>query len=455
MRTILTIACLLIGFSTPAATKYIRSGATGSNNGTSWTDAYSEFASVSWVRGDTYYLAGGSYLALTVAPAANGSWVTIKKANATDNGSDSGWSSSYATTTATISGLVAFDNGKVSLNGVTGSGTSGHGIRIAVTNLTGAAITLEYDTSDYILAGLEIQGAGYAASSNSADGIFWNNGTNQKGLVVSNVWVHEVTRNGLVLGAVAGTSFEDLGMRWSRSVISETGGCLDPDQHGQGMQIAYATDSRFLIIEGSLFKNVVGSAMIGFLGGSSARHSDVRIINNVFWISDNATYRTVSPGVIWAHDSAQYATNFLVANNTVYGVGNVTNTGALAQFVLYSTNTTGNRLINNLWQSSYFSATNYGFGTMATNGYYVNTGAKVPTGTPGQIDGASSGLSAPDSGIFTPSGFALNSGATLSEFTDDFTGATRVAPWDIGAYELIHPTATAGTVTVGTLIIAP
>lgn len=47
-------------------------------------------------------------------------------------------------------------------------------------------------------------------------------------------------------------------------------------------------------------------------------------------------------------------------------------------------------------------------------------------------------------------------GTDLSAFfTDDFTGATRVAPWDIGAYEYLGRSATAGTVNVGTLIITP
>lgn len=50
----------------------------------------------------------------------------------------------------------------------------------------------------------------------------------------------------------------------------------------------------------------------------------------------------------------------------------------------------------------------------------------------------------------------IGAGTDLSAyFTDDFTGATRVAPWDIGAYEYLGRSATAGTVNVGTLNIAP
>lgn len=51
---------------------------------------------------------------------------------------------------------------------------------------------------------------------------------------------------------------------------------------------------------------------------------------------------------------------------------------------------------------------------------------------------------------------AISAGTDLSAyFTDDFTGSTRVAPWDIGAYEYVGTRATVGTVNVGTLHITP
>lgn len=51
---------------------------------------------------------------------------------------------------------------------------------------------------------------------------------------------------------------------------------------------------------------------------------------------------------------------------------------------------------------------------------------------------------------------AIGTGTDLSlYFTTDFTGSTRIAPWDIGAYEYLGRRATANTVNVGTLVIAP
>src|SRR3989304_8100596 len=43
-----------------AASHYVRSGASGSGNGSDWTNAYTTLPS-SLIRGDVYYVAGGTY----------------------------------------------------------------------------------------------------------------------------------------------------------------------------------------------------------------------------------------------------------------------------------------------------------------------------------------------------------------------------------------------------------
>lgn len=440
-------------------THYVRAGATGDGTGTTWANAVTTLAGP-WYRGDRYFIAGGTYTATAITSALSGTnRVTIKKANSADNSSDTGWDASYASAVALINGAWSLNSGYLDVLGVTGSGTSGHGIVVSNSAIS-SVITLAADTSFYTLSGMEIKGPGFAASSNSCDGIYWNNATSHKGLVISNCWVHEVTRNGLTLGSVSGTSYDDPAILWDSNVLSETGGVLDPEQHGQGFQIAPTATSKWLVIRNSTFRNIVGSAMLGYLGGG-ASHSESRIYNNVFCLTDNGAYSGLSPGIIWAHDSSKDATNFFVANNTVYSVGNATNTVSLAQFALQSTNTTGNVLANNIWQSSYFSSANQGFGSVSNNAYYANTGAGVPIGTPGQVNGLATTFTSPTTGDFTliAGGYAVGSGFDLSgTFTTDATGATRVAPWDIGAFEYFGAggiTATAGTVNVGTLIITP
>lgn len=443
---------------------FIRAGATaGSNAGTTWANAYTNLGSVSWVRGNTYFLAGGSYTGgVAIACATNGSlWVQLKKASAAINSSDAGWSSAYGSDVATITGPLDVSNHWTLVSGITGAGTNGHGIKINPTAQS-TCMTVGDGVNHVTLAGLELRGSGFNVSSNVFDGLYWAHTASAKGLSVSNCWIHEVTRNGFTTGNAVGTSWSDPGLTWSANVISETGGCLDPNQHGQGMQISYNADDAYILIERSVFRNVVGSAMISYLGGDLANHRFSRIINNVFTMTALGTYFGLSPGVIWAHDSARAATNFLVANNTVYGVG--TNSTTLAQFALQSTNLIGNALVNNVWESCYFSATNQGFQSVSNNAYYTNAGAGVPSGTAGQVDGSATTFTDAAGGDFSlaSGGYAVGSGVDLSSiFTTDITGATRSAPWDIGAYEFdgseppppTTPYATAVSATVGTLIV--
>ena len=78
-----------------AATKYIRAGATGNNSGSDWTNAYTTVPAT-LVRGDTYYLAAGNYGSYVFDDPASGSTlITLKKAIATDHGTDVGWNSTY------------------------------------------------------------------------------------------------------------------------------------------------------------------------------------------------------------------------------------------------------------------------------------------------------------------------------------------------------------------------
>jgi hypothetical protein len=79
-----------------AANHYVRAGAVGSRNGADWTNAWTDLPS-SFVRGDTYYVAAGTYTGHIFNDAASGTAViTVKAATVADHGSATGWSDSYA-----------------------------------------------------------------------------------------------------------------------------------------------------------------------------------------------------------------------------------------------------------------------------------------------------------------------------------------------------------------------
>jgi len=98
-----------------AANHYILAGAVGNASGADWTNACTDFtgscSASSLVRGDTYYVATGSYVGRTFNVAASGSTlITIKGATASDHGSNTGWLPSYGVDViqATFTGSVTF-----------------------------------------------------------------------------------------------------------------------------------------------------------------------------------------------------------------------------------------------------------------------------------------------------------------------------------------------------------
>lgn len=135
------VVLLLSTTSVIAADHYVRAGATGANNGSDWTNAYS-LLPATLVRGDTYFIAAGSYGSYTFDDAESGStWIYIKKATSSAHGTETGWNSAYGTGQAIFS-LWSIKTGYWDIDGVTGGGPgtsgsirtnffSGHGFKVS------------------------------------------------------------------------------------------------------------------------------------------------------------------------------------------------------------------------------------------------------------------------------------------------------------------------------------
>lgn len=107
MLTLLWTVVISYAPTVHAQTSYcVRSGATGSNNGSDWNNAYSSLPST-LIRGATYYIADGSYSGRTFNDIESGSTlITIKKATITDHGTNTGWSDSYGDGQATFGTFI-------------------------------------------------------------------------------------------------------------------------------------------------------------------------------------------------------------------------------------------------------------------------------------------------------------------------------------------------------------
>lgn len=130
-----------------AADHYIRQGATGSGDGSDWTNAMMNIPA-SFVRGDTYYIANGTYSGDHVFNTAifGSTYINVKKATVSAHGNDVGWISAYGEGVATFTGVMTVNTGYWNFDGVTGGGpgnwTSGHGF--VFTSAAGANV--EYFT---------------------------------------------------------------------------------------------------------------------------------------------------------------------------------------------------------------------------------------------------------------------------------------------------------------------
>ena len=91
---------ITIGFCTCEALAqgnfhYVRDGANGKNDGSSWADAWDSLPS-NLERGHTYYIAAGNYPNYVFDdPTSNQQYITIKKATDDDHGESVTWNSSY------------------------------------------------------------------------------------------------------------------------------------------------------------------------------------------------------------------------------------------------------------------------------------------------------------------------------------------------------------------------
>jgi hypothetical protein len=116
------LALALLGMvDANAAERYVRAGAAGSQTGADWSNAYTSLPAT-LVRGDTYYIAGGTYAGRTFSTPASGTTpITIKKATAANHGAAPDWSVAYDTQASFTGGLV-FTTSYWIIDGQTGGG---------------------------------------------------------------------------------------------------------------------------------------------------------------------------------------------------------------------------------------------------------------------------------------------------------------------------------------------
>lgn len=182
------------------------------------------------------------------------------------------------------------------------------------------------------------------------------------------------------------------------------------DVSGFGIQIYNGTGDPAInnVVRKNIIRDISRRGEVSQIGGMMISAASNQIYNNLIY---NIAVSGAGRGL---ETFGGIADNNLLYNNTIY---NVAATG-----IHIDTGAAGTELKNNIiWGQGGTAIVNDGTGTVQTTNLITNPSF---TNGPG--------------GDFTLAlgSAALDTGTDLSgTFTTDLTGATRVAPWDIGAYE--------------------
>lgn len=197
---------LIISSFAFGANHYVRDG--GSGDGSAWNNAWDNLPA-SLTRGDTYYVADGTYSSYTFDDSESGSSViTVKKATESDHGTETGWSSAYGDGLATF-GQISFEEGYFTFDGnITTIDTYG----FRVNGPTGVGISQGisiYDSANpignVIIRSVDV----YFSASNESRGIKFNAGLNAN-CTVDHVRVYNPGNDGLLLHTVSNITISDI-----------------------------------------------------------------------------------------------------------------------------------------------------------------------------------------------------------------------------------------------------
>ena len=403
---------------------YLRKGATGSNSGTDWTNAWTEFNSINWGSvscGDTIWIAGGTYTSsLSVNKTCTaGSVLNINRVQATDAvpAAAAGWNNSFDSqviiNNASISlagGAYYTINGRINYgiqvvctssggcNGVTGatSGSIDH-VSLYHVELYGPACVMAENCGGGGASGLNV-----APSSNKVTNLLFSRGFIHRWgeLVRTSNWTNcTIEYSSLSDTHNDGPQHEDVMYNYpSTNMTLRYNKIWGSPNDGIFFEFGGATNFKFY---GNIYYHSGGSLMT-FKAGDS--YGPVFIYNNIF--ENDGTFGDYQPG--WLNFGGTMDPSSEIANNIFENVDNQ----ASPSF--------SNHNAYNLGGYTEPGTFKYTSGTQ-----FVNTSSGNPPAADFHLTAAGA------------TSFAGKGKALAAEYNQDMDGHTRGADggWDIGAYE--------------------
>lgn len=405
------------------ADHYIRQGATGAADGSNWTNAWTDLPA-NFVRGDTYYVADGSYGGHTFSTIASGTdYIYIKKAIATDHGTDIGWNDAYGDGEATFTAALRFTSGYWEINGQTRNTDWKTGYGFAIDFDPGTGEMFEFNGQSYITAKYIEMDANTQSSAGDCVYCVATQGANSTGVRIQYCYLHDVGRCPLI-------SRNNDGWIVEYNYFKFNG--LETVAHPE-VWSSYPTSSPWVndnnIFRFNIMEDCVGSGLVLWGGDGWELYG-----NLAFETGNHPTRATaISDGIFgnWlGKDQSQFgSSNCKIYNNTFVDISSVSNVG----IPLYS-GESGNEVYNNLWIGWTGTLSFLGAQTHDYNGFSdsnARSEAHAQTSMPTTI------FLDYGSQDFTLAA-ATDAGTTLaSPYNTDMDGNTRGADgtWDRGAYE--------------------
>jgi hypothetical protein len=280
------------------ANHYVLDG--GSGDGSAWDNAW-DVLPATLVRGDTYYIGDGSYAAYTFDDATSGATeITVKKATAADHGTETGWSSAYGDGTAEfVRWVIRTDYWN--FNGQYGSLDGTFGFRCKQTNSNSNCCAIHAGSDHLSFAMCEFKAYGYSCWDTTSVNYPGHEGEpigssqdclqagvsagleattfgGSDSVTFSSCWFHYVNRTCLYLYNTSNYIFDNC---WFTE-------CINMDYygtHGEAFSINQTPNTGLNIIRNCTFRNIEGSAWIGFMNSFGDRTNyNWDIYNNVFYV---------------------------------------------------------------------------------------------------------------------------------------------------------------------------
>ena len=481
-------------FKLKAACRVVTSTGSGGKTGADWNNAFAGLPPT-LVRGDSYYLADGSYSQYIFTTADSGSTlITIKKAISSDHCTATGWILGTMGSGQAVfnrggghygTGIVVRSSNLV-INGQVGAGegTTTYGIKFNSTGgICGPPATSCYDLmigdtatqTNVTVEYLEIEGAcggmNLATDPQACD--TFEVSTQEQLIYVSNAST-DLTFSHIYAHHAAGGVFQFAGGASNVTIQNSFlyANNSTPVQHSECIGANWTTNN--VTIAYNSFHDCEGTAIIGILGpgpGQTYTSDSWRIYGNIVWYTANNgnNRRGVGDGFFGCIDSQapSVCSNISIYNNTFADMtGPITKPraglpaaveGNIA--VIYTAGATGSATVeNNLWYNNAMSI-NFAAPKTWTENFNTSFNPGGVSGLQGAFDATIRGVADPftkdASGNFSlvsESQVGITGGRFLSApYNLDYVGAVRGADgtWERGAYEFTLKSAleTLGTIT--------